>query len=174
MALPITIPNTFANATVSIPLSQLDQNFTVVKNAINGIGNGTESLSNVSITGGTATNVSINNGSTTGTRVNPRVVAITTAANITPTGNTADQYNVTALSSDAIVEAPTGTPVSGQKLIIRIKDDGTVRNLTWDAIYRVIGATLPAVTISNKTVYVGCIYNTNDSVWDVVGVAQEI
>jgi hypothetical protein len=51
MTLPITIPNTFANATASIPLSQLDNNFSTVVVAVNGIGNGAESLSNVSITG---------------------------------------------------------------------------------------------------------------------------
>ena len=55
MALPITIPYTFANATSSIPLSQLDSDFTTVSNAINGIGNGINSLSNVSITGGSVT-----------------------------------------------------------------------------------------------------------------------
>ena len=63
MALPITIPYTFANATSSIPLSNLDSDFTTVVNAINGIGNGTNSLSNVSITGGSIDNVAI--GSTT-------------------------------------------------------------------------------------------------------------
>jgi hypothetical protein len=57
MALPITIPNTFANATTSIPLANLDANFTTVTNAINGIGNGSESLTNVSITGGSISNV---------------------------------------------------------------------------------------------------------------------
>lgn len=174
MALPIVIPNTFANATVSIPLSELDQNFVVVRNAINGIGNGAESLANVSITGGALANVTISNGTQSGTRVNPRVISIATAANITPTGNTADQYNVTALDTNATVEAPSGTPVAGQKIIIRIKDNGVVRNLTWNAIYRVIGTTLPVVTISNKTTYVGCIWNSNDNFWDVVGVAQEV
>ena len=174
MALPITIPNTFANATVSIPLSELDQNFVVVRNAINGIGNGSESLANVSITGGAVANVTITNGTQSGTRVSPRIVAITSAATITPTGNTADQYNITALAVDANIAAPSGTPVSGQKLIIRIKDNGTGRNLTWDAVYRVIGTTLPVVTISNKTAYVGCIWNSNDNFWDVVGVAQEL
>ena len=49
MSLPITIPYTFANATTSIPLSQLDSDFTTVVNAINGIGNGTNSLSNATI-----------------------------------------------------------------------------------------------------------------------------
>jgi len=57
MALPISIPNSFANANAAIPLSQLDNNFTTVADAINGIGNGSESLSNVSITGGSVANV---------------------------------------------------------------------------------------------------------------------
>jgi len=52
MALPISVTYTFATATSAIPLSQLDANFTTVVNGINGIGNGTNSLSNVSITGG--------------------------------------------------------------------------------------------------------------------------
>jgi hypothetical protein len=59
MALPITIPNTFAGATGPIPLSQLDNNFLTVVNGINGIGNGTNSLANVSITGGSISNVSM-------------------------------------------------------------------------------------------------------------------
>lgn len=59
MALPITIPNTFANANAAIPLSQLDNNFSTVADAINGIGNGAETLSNVTITGGSiAANIS--------------------------------------------------------------------------------------------------------------------
>ena len=60
MALPISIPNTFATATNNIPLNQLDTNFTTVSNAINGIGNGSEALANVAITGGTMTNVTAN------------------------------------------------------------------------------------------------------------------
>lgn len=59
MALPITIPNTFATATSSIPLANLDANFTTLVNAVNGIGNGSESLANVSITGGALANVSV-------------------------------------------------------------------------------------------------------------------
>ena len=39
MPLPITIPNTFANATTTIPLSQLDNNFSTVAVAVNSIGN---------------------------------------------------------------------------------------------------------------------------------------
>ena len=70
MALPITIPNTFANATTSIPLANLDANFTTVVNAINGIGNGTEALANVSITGGSISNVAISGSNVANSQVN--------------------------------------------------------------------------------------------------------
>ena len=66
MALPVSIPNTFANATASIPLSQLDTNFTTLSNAVNGINSGSETLanlksSNVTITGGTLTGITAAN-----------------------------------------------------------------------------------------------------------------
>jgi hypothetical protein len=61
MTLPVTIPNTFANATTSIPLANLDANFTTIYNAVNGIGNGSEALSNVTIAGGTISNVTLDN-----------------------------------------------------------------------------------------------------------------
>lgn len=69
MALPISIPNTFANATTSIPLANLDANFVTVVDAVNGIGNGAETLTNVNITGGNIganTNVATSNATITG------------------------------------------------------------------------------------------------------------
>jgi hypothetical protein len=63
MALPVTIPNTFASATASIPLSQLDTNFTTLANAVNGISDGSETLANASvtvITAGTANVTTLN------------------------------------------------------------------------------------------------------------------
>lgn len=62
MALPVTVPNEFANASASIPLSQLDANFTALSGAINGIANGVESLANVQVTGGNIANVTIVSG----------------------------------------------------------------------------------------------------------------
>jgi hypothetical protein len=50
MALPVTVPNAFAGATASIPLSQLDANFNSLSNAINGIANGVETLANINVT----------------------------------------------------------------------------------------------------------------------------
>jgi hypothetical protein len=112
----------------------------------------------------------------TNKRVTPRIGTVADAATITPTGDDSDQYNVTALAQAATIAAPSGTPTNGQKLIIRIKDNGTARALTWttsSGAYRVVGVTLPTTTVINKTVYVGCIYNSADTFWDVVAVAQQ-
>jgi hypothetical protein len=126
---------------------------------------------------GVVTGYTISGGTITGTRINPRVTNITSGSTITPPSDTADQYSVTALAVPATIAIPSGTAVAGQKLTIRIKDDGTARALTWTTSaggYRVIGSTLPTTTVISKTVYVGCIYNSTDSFWDVVAVAQQV
>jgi hypothetical protein len=107
------------------------------------------------------------------TRINPRIISVASSATPTPDVSTTDQYVITALSVAAAFGAPTGTPLNGQKLTIRIKDNGTARALTWNAIYRVIGTTLPTTTVISKVVYVGCIYNSDETTWDVVSVAQQ-
>ena len=79
----------------------------------------------------------------------------------------------TAQDQDLTISNPTGTPVNGQKVIIRIKDDGTARSLTWSSVFIPIGVTLPTTTTPNKLLYVGCIYNNDSSKWDVIAVKEE-
>jgi hypothetical protein len=83
-------------------------------------------------------------------------------------------YHVTALAVNATIASPSGTPVDGHRLVYRIKDNGTARTLTWNAIFRAIGTTLPAGTSAGKVMYVGTIYNSQDSKWDVISVTVEI
>lgn len=95
MALPVTIPNQFANATTSIPLSQLDANFSTLSNAINGINSGAETLanlksSNVTITGGTISNVTLDN-----VTVQTENFDNVTLSNVTITSGNATLTNVT-------------------------------------------------------------------------------
>ena len=111
-------------------------------------------------------------------RINPRIISITGAAGgtITPTGDTADQYEITALGAAATFAIPSGTPVDGQKLILRMKDDGTGRALTWTTSaggYRALGFTLPTTTVASKVLYIGCVYNSQDSFWDVMTAVQQ-
>jgi hypothetical protein len=109
-------------------------------------------------------------GAITSSRINPRSSSSASPATITPDIQANDQYSVTALANALTINAPTGTPVDGNKLLFRILDNGTARALTWDATYTAIGTTLPTTTTVNKTTYVGCVYNANNTRWDVVDV----
>jgi len=104
-------------------------------------------------------------------------ITATVASNATPTINTdvTDIFTITALAV-AITSFTTnlsGTPVNGDKLTIRIKDDGTARAIAWGASFASRGATLPTTTVLGKYLYVGFIYNSTASVWDCVAVVNE-
>jgi hypothetical protein len=109
----------------------------------------------------------------TNKRVNPRTggtQTITSSATPIPDISLGDQFIITALAEGATFGAPTGTPVEGQKLIIRIKDDGTARALAWNAIYREgTDVAKPLTTIISKTMYCNFIYNATDTKWDFTG-----
>lgn len=109
----------------------------------------------------------------TNKRITQRVATVADAATITPTADDCDMYTVTALAQAATIAAPSGTPTNGQKLIIRLLDNGTARSLTWNSIYAAIGVTIPTTTVLSKYTYVGCVYNSASSKWDVVGVVTQ-
>lgn len=108
-------------------------------------------------------------------RVTPRTTTETSSA--TPTINTdnTDIHTITALAADitSFTTNLSGTPVNGQKLIIRIKDDGTARAITWGASFASRGATLPTTTVLGKYHYIGLIWNSTASVWDCVAAIVE-
>ena len=102
--------------------------------------------------------------------------SITTSNSITGTvGQT--QYELTSLSTAVSIAAPTGSPVDGQQIIYRIKDGGAgpfaITMLTTAGNFRAVGVTLPTTTVGSKVLYIGCIYNGQDSLWDVVAVAEQ-
>lgn len=100
-----------------------------------------------------------------------KTVSLTSSATPTPNADITDLYTVTALAEAATFGAPTGAPNQGQKLIIRIKDNGTARALSWNAIYRASSdLALPTTTVLSKTMYLGFIYNSTDSKWDLLAV----
>ncbi len=108
-------------------------------------------------------------------RVTPRTTTITSSA--TPTINTdaCDDVTITALAT-AITSMTTnlsGTPTNFQKLIVRIKDDGTARAITWGAAFAAKGTALPTTTVATKLLTVGFIYDTVAGTWGCVASAQE-
>jgi len=109
----------------------------------------------------------------TNKRIDPRNVVAASAATLTPDVSVGDIYSFTALAAALTINAPIGTPTDGDKLIFRLLDNGTARALTWNATYTVIGTLLPTTTTINKTTYVGCIYNANNTRWDVLAVVTQ-
>jgi hypothetical protein len=102
----------------------------------------------------------------------PQIQSITSAATVSPTFSD-DQVNITAQAVALTLANPSGTAVDGWGIAIRIKDNGSARSIAYGTQYRALGTTLPTTTVAGKTLYLGMIYNSADSKWDVVTVAQE-
>ena len=109
----------------------------------------------------------------TGIRGSCRTTSVASGSSLTPNSNTTDLYTITALAETCTINNPSGSPVDGQVLNIRIKDNGSARALFWGAAYRAVGVTLPGVTVALKTMYLGNIYNSTASKWDVIAKVQE-
>lgn len=109
----------------------------------------------------------------TNKRITPRVSSTASASSVTPDISSYDVYAFTALAANLTINAPTGSPADGEKITLRILDNGTSRTLTWNATYTAIGVTLPTSTTANKTVYIGCVYNAANTRWDVIAVTTQ-
>lgn len=103
----------------------------------------------------------------------PGVQSVASASTVTPNADTDDLVKITAQAAALTLANPSGTPSEGQGLAIRIKDNATARGITYGSQYRAIGVTLPTTTVISKTLYLGLIYNSTDTKWDVVAVAQQ-
>lgn len=105
-------------------------------------------------------------------------VTTTIVSNASPTVNvgSADHHvTITALAT-AITSMTTnlsGSPNNFQRLIYRIKDDGTARAITWGATFVSRGATLPTTTVAGKLLTVGFLWNSVTGTYGCVAVAQE-
>ncbi len=100
------------------------------------------------------------------------VQTVVSAATVTPDTQN-DLVVITAQAAALLLANPTGAWTQGQALMIRIKDNGTPRAISYGADYRAMGVTLPTTTVANKTTYLGLIYNSTDTKWDVIGVTTQ-
>jgi hypothetical protein len=111
----------------------------------------------------------------TNKRVTPRVDSVASHATPTINTDTTDAFDITALAT-AITNMSTnlsGSPTNFQKLIIRIKDNGTAQGITWGTSFVARGAALPSTTVLSKLTTCGFLYNTTTNTWGCVAVAQE-
>jgi len=98
--------------------------------------------------------------------ITPRVLTFTTDA--TPEVDSDDYDVVTITAQDAAitdVDMVGSAEVNFQKLIFRIKDDGTARAIAWGSDFEAGGEALPTTTVISKTLLVGFIYDSVDSKW---------
>jgi microcystin-dependent protein len=131
MALPISIPNTFATETNNIPLSEIDANFTTVANAINGIGSGLEALANVAVTGGTINGAIIGGSNAvagtfstlTANAATVTSLTVTTGGGVAPTGSL-------TMWAGAVASPPTGWLAC---------NGANVSRATYSSLFAVIG-----------------------------------
>ena len=105
-------------------------------------------------------------------RITQRVATTTDDATAVIDVDTTDVYELSAVAN-ATTFSTTGTPTDGQKLIIRFKDAGTAKALTWDAIFVAIGVTAPTTTVAGKWHYVGATYNSAASKWHIIATAVQ-
>jgi hypothetical protein len=101
----------------------------------------------------------------TNKRITPRVATLASSA--TPSVNTdaTDMLTITALATAITSVTATGTPTGGQKLMVRIKDNGTARAIAWGASFVPGPAPLLTTTVAGKTHLAGFIYDAVAAKW---------
>jgi hypothetical protein len=107
-------------------------------------------------------------------RITPRQVAMADATSVTPTSDTADinTFVSTQAGGTLTVNAPSGTPTDGQKLILRLKSTNA-QTYSFNATYAFsTSVTAPTTLAAGKTDYIGLLWNATNTKWDVVSVDQ--
>lgn len=177
----VTIANTenlTAARTLTIVLNDLSRTLTIAGTAsISGTisvtaGKTLSSANTLSFSGTDGSTVAFGTGGTV-LYVGPRVQAVTSSATVTPNADTNDLVVITAQAVGLTIANPTGTPVQGQKLTIRLKDNGGAQSIAFGAQYRALGNSLPTTTTASKTMYMGFIFNSTDTRWDLVALTTE-
>lgn len=134
------------------------------------------------VTAGTSTEVYVSPSTLAGALVGKATfqnfsVVSTSAPTFNTSGFRETVYVITALSTaTSFLNANiTSTNVNGDRLLIRIKDNGTLlQSITWDTNFINMGVVLPTGTIAlGKNVTIGFIYDSLTSKWGCVSVVYE-
>jgi hypothetical protein len=104
-----------------------------------------------------------------------RVTPVAYAATVTPNAGTTDVLNIGNLTGAITIAAPTGSPVDGQTLTIRMQQDATGgRVVTWNAIYAFgtdVTAAMEPTTGNSKWERI-FEYNATDTKWRCTGIVR--
>jgi hypothetical protein len=106
-------------------------------------------------------------------KIGVRTLVQPSPATLTPNIDDYDVFSVTALNSGMTIANPVGTPLDGQGIMFRIRDNGTARGISWGSQWRSIGVTAPSATVANKMLYVSARWNEPHARWDILSVGRE-
>jgi hypothetical protein len=103
----------------------------------------------------------------------PRVLAEASTATPSINVDAYDAYSLTALAAAITSVTITGTPNNFQRLLVRIKDNGTARAIAWGTTYFGSHAVVPpASTTASKILTVVFLYDSVAGKWSCVGVTE--
>lgn len=108
----------------------------------------------------------------------PRVVSTPSSGTITVNSDTTDLFSLTAQIVTAAFGPPSGSPVDGQKLIFRMTSTGSNHPITFSTAasgFVAHGVSFPSNLVTNKTTYVGFMFDTANSLnqWACIASTQE-
>lgn len=128
---------------------------------------GTQSVTTITGLATVATSGSYADLSNKPTYFAPRSISAATAPTLTPNADLYDVVSLTAQATALAIAAPSGTPLDGQNLTIRFRDNGVSRTLTWDGIYSGYTSDLAAATVVNMTMIYRFMFNASTNKWDL-------
>jgi hypothetical protein len=101
----------------------------------------------------------------------PRTTTTASTATLTMNADAVDVALITAQAAALVIANPTGTPTDGQKLIVRVIDNGTARAITYGTQFASTTVTLPTTTVISTTLHIGFMYDSVGPKWRCIATA---
>lgn len=110
----------------------------------------------------------------TNKRITVRSYSALSYTTLTPNLANYNDYEITAQAEALTIANVLGTPVQGDKLMIKILDNGTARAITfWTDYVAKAGVALPTTTVVSKWLTIWFAYNAGLSKWNLLATWQE-
>lgn len=107
-------------------------------------------------------------------RNKPRISVGTSSATLAPNTDSFNIYELSAQATALTIANPTGTPNDGDVIILRLKDNGTTRAISYGTNYtNISGLDTPTTTVVNKWMVFGWMYNLGLTKWQLVTTTVE-
>lgn len=95
-----------------------------------------------------------------------------------------DMIIITAQNQILTINADSGSPIDGQRFLLRMKASGLDRQITFTGgsskSFRPVGTSFVIngsdyryTILNGKNTYFGCIYNSGDLRWDIISIGEQ-